>query len=201
MASATATTHRRRPPQSNLGRPLRKEEQRHAAPRPAAASEAPWSDEERKAAGLAPIGEGPGTPRQQAERSRANNERKARFEHEEAEDKAQRRKDFYSRQRREVRQGASSAASSAGSGLKGLVTGKGGGTIAGTVFGLVLYAMGVALLNGGPKELAGWLGAKFVNKPYVPAAAAKTPLASGKGTLVSMVVPASSGSPASIVAA
>jgi len=199
MASAT-TTHRRRPAQTNLGRPLRKEQRPAPTTAPVAGDKEPWSDEERAAKGLPPIGTGPGTPAEQAETSRRNTERQARFEQEEADDKAQRRRSFVERHVSDVQQGAKTTASSATSGFKGLLTGKGGGTIAGTFFGLVLYAMGMALLNGGPKELAGWLGAKFVNKPYT-AAKAPAKAVPGKGTLVSVVVPASSGSPASVVTA
>jgi hypothetical protein len=199
MASAT-TTHRRRPTQTNLGRPLRKEQRPAATPTPVAGDKEPWSDEERAAKGLPPIGTGPGAPAQQAERARRNTERQTRFEQEEAEDKAARRRRFVERHVSEVQQGAKTTASSATSGFKGLITGKGGGTIAGTFFGLILVAMGMALLDGGPKELGGWFGAKFVNKPYVaPKAPAKA--VPGKGTLVSVVVPASSGSPSSVVTA
>jgi hypothetical protein len=83
-----------------------------------------------------------------------------------------------------------------------MLRGKGGGTLAGTFFGLILFAMGRALLEGGPAEVAGWLGAKFLNKPYTSASTTSaSSSSSSSATLTSVVVPATSGSPSSVVAA
>lgn len=215
MASST-TTHRR---PAQQGRPLRASERRPGPSRPLSSGDsAPWSDEERTAAGLKPIGTGPGTPRQTSERSRRNVERRAAFEHQEAEDKAKAeakakadkekadakaeadRQAAHAAQRHQEASSLSSGVSEAASGLKGLMTGKGAGTIAGTVFGLILFAMGEALLNGGPREVAGWLGAKFINKPYKAPKAKTTAKTGPVAVLTSYSVPASSGSPASMVA-
>jgi hypothetical protein len=208
MASASTSTHRRPSTRPKAGPPShpsaewrRRVEERAAAEPRSGQAEEPWSDSERVATGLAPIGEGPGSPQQQAERARSerNKQQRAQFE----KDAAQRRdrKATWRNRERQVVSGGKQTASTASSGLKGLLQGKGGGTIAGTFFGLILFAMGEALLNGGPKEVAGWLGAKSLNKPYVPPASPAKAPASTKGTLVSLNVPASSGSPASIVAA
>ncbi len=195
---ATATKSRR------LGAHVRDGGQEHGHEGPHAGDSAQFSDEERTAAGLPPIGEGPGGPQQQSERARRNVERRARFEHE---------ADEYERTtaakpapaaptrsvpRRSLGSQASDTAKTAGSGLSGLLRGKGGGTVAGTALGFVAFALFRAILNGGPAEAKGWLAAKFINEPYtggvpVPTAPAKPHPA--------IAVPASSGQPASTVAA
>jgi len=204
MATATASgrkgsTHKQ-PPRSQWRRHV--EERAHTHP----GDEAPWSDEERTAAGQRPVGEGPGAPG--SARADRNRQRRAQFEAEAAdkeardkktaEDKAQAERDA---EHREQRRQAGQVATTATGGLKGLLEGKGGGTVAGTVLGLILFAMGNALLNGGPAELAGWLKAKFFNEPYTGASSTATATSSSSPivTLASYQVPASSGSPASVV--
>jgi|GEM_PF-3174012 len=51
----------------------------------------------------------------------------------------------------------------------GLVQGKTPTTLAGFVLGMIGYAVAINLVHGGPAQVKGWFGAKFLNKPYLPA--------------------------------
>jgi hypothetical protein len=219
MATATASAHKPRR-ESNLGRPL------HGAPAGAAerpaprhpGDEAPWSDEERKAAGLPPIGEGSGAPG--SARARRNIERRQRAEVEanelaerEAKTKADRaakaaterhaqRSRKIRSEGREVTRAARKTASTATGGLSAMLSGKSPGTLGGLFFGMILYAMGKALLDGGPAEVAGWLGAKFINRPYTKSSGEKAASPAAPATPQNEIsVPASPGSPASVLVA
>lgn len=53
-------------------------------------------------------------------------------------------------------------------GALGLVSGKVPTSPAGVVIGFAIYAIAANYLSGGWPQVTGWLGAKFVNKPYSP---------------------------------
>lgn len=64
-------------------------------------------------------------------------------------------------------------------------------SLAAAILALVGYAAALNALHGGPAQLKGWLGAKFLNRPWTPSAAAP----SGTGP-----VPAPRGVPAPVAA-
>lgn len=63
-------------------------------------------------------------------------------------------------------------ASTSYEGLKGLLSGRGGGTVAGTFLGLALAGLAVNVLRFGPAGAKDWLSAKFVNKVTASASGA-----------------------------
>jgi hypothetical protein len=97
--------------------------------------------------------------------------------------------------------GAQKAAfSTAPRGLKGLVSGKGGGTLAGTALGFISYAIGINLLRSGPAGIKAWFAAKFLNKTSSPPpSSATTPATKAASPSTSVSVPASSGQPAMVI--
>lgn len=79
-----------------------------------------------------------------------------------------------------IRSGIGRIGSTAWGGFKGLVTGQGGGTVAGTAAGFALYAIGINLLEGGPERAKQWFAAKFANRtPATPAAPRRRTVSAG----------------------
>src|SRR2546421_8321563 len=60
----------------------------------------------------------------------------------------------------------------------------GGGGVAsdgaGFVLGLIVYALGLNFIRGGWPAVAGWFGAKFINKPYTGPVSQVTPAPGGQ---------------------
>jgi hypothetical protein len=197
MAIATPTRHRSAPPRA--GRARRPHE---LAPRQVAhpGDAEPFSDEERTAAGQKPL-EIPKT----ADEQRKERDAKAKADYDERLAAVKKKRSARTRANGELRQSAASVAGGAESSAKSLgslLRGHGATTLGGLIGGLFAFAMGRALLNGGPAEVGGWIGAKFINKPYTPPSTkASTPAVPATATLASIAVPASSGQPASQIVA
>ena len=103
---------------------------------------------------------------------------------------------------------ASGTATETATQTRRLLRGKRPVTLAGFVLGMVGYAVAINLIHGGPAQVKGWFGAKFLNKAYTPttsSAAAKpssaatspgAPSTSGLATVTPIGVVAPSGSAA-----
>lgn len=119
--------------------------------------------------------ESPSQAKARARKEAAPRNEFERLEHEQSE---ARRSD----RARAVRQGLGTARRAA-SASTSLLQGKRpssqgpGGTLAGVLLGLVATAFFVNLLEGGPAQAIGWLGAKFINKPYNPGGSQATTVA------------------------
>lgn len=84
---------------------------------------------------------------------------------------------------------SSGSPSSPGSAPKGTATRSAATEGAGAFLALVLYPVLVNFLNGGPKQVAGWFKAKWINEPYsgggkgqAPVATTRAPTPSGWNT-------------------
>lgn len=82
-----------------------------------------------------------------------------------------------------------------------LLRGKRPTTLAGFILGMVGYAVAINLIHGGPAQVKGWFGAKFLNKPWTGATASSTLTASGSTSTPAAPAPGSSVSPAEALSA
>lgn len=67
---------------------------------------------------------------------------------------------------------AGATATTAGGGALALISGKRPASVSAALLGMVTYAVAINFIHGGWPQVKGWLGAKFLNKPYKPAPAA-----------------------------
>lgn len=79
-----------------------------------------------------------------------------------------------------------------------LLRGKRPTTLAGFILGMVGYAVTINLIHGGPAQVKGWFGAKFLNKPWTGASSSTS---TGSGSTSTSPAAGSSVSPAEALSA